>query len=156
MSSGNIGLNHFEVADRPSRSLARTSPLLDDLIAQSSIRQNSCRLSAIDYSETRAGANGAGDFVEHHGATCPLLRIVRSRAPLTRRCDVGPPASATYRKMIQNVWWAAEYNIFAIPLAAGVLASWGIVLPAAMGAVLMSLSTIVVAVNAQLLRRAEL
>ncbi|HMF95534.1 MAG TPA: heavy metal translocating P-type ATPase [Vicinamibacterales bacterium] len=65
-------------------------------------------------------------------------------------------SKATYRKMIQNLWWAAGYNIFAIPLAAGALAPWGIVLPAAMGAVLMSLSTIVVAVNAQLLRRAAL
>jgi len=63
---------------------------------------------------------------------------------------------ATYRKMIQNLWWAAGYNIFAIPLAAGALAPWGIVLPAAMGAVLMSLSTIVVAVNAQLLRQTDL
>jgi Cu2+-exporting ATPase len=65
-------------------------------------------------------------------------------------------SKATYRKMIQNLWWAAGYNIVAIPLAAGVLAPWGIVLPAAMGAVLMSLSTIVVAVNAQLLRRVRL
>jgi Cu2+-exporting ATPase len=65
-------------------------------------------------------------------------------------------SKATYRKMIQNLWWAAGYNIFAIPLAAGALAPWGIVLPAAMGAVLMSLSTIVVAVNAQLLRRTSL
>ena len=63
---------------------------------------------------------------------------------------------ATYRKMIQNLWWAAGYNIFAIPLAAGALAPWGVVLPAAVGAVLMSLSTIVVALNAQLLRRARL
>ena len=58
--------------------------------------------------------------------------------------------------MIQNLWWAAGYNVLAIPLAAGALASWGIVLPAAVGAVLMSLSTIVVAVNAQLLRRVNL
>lgn len=65
-------------------------------------------------------------------------------------------SKATYRKMIQNLWWAAGYNIFAIPLAAGALAAWGIVLPAAMGAVLMSLSTVVVAVNAQLLRRVRL
>src|SRR5262245_30295280 len=65
-------------------------------------------------------------------------------------------SKATYRKMIQNLWWAAGYNIFAIPLAAGALAPWGIILPAAMGAVLMSLSTIVVAVNAQILRRVEL
>lgn len=65
-------------------------------------------------------------------------------------------SKVTYRKMVQNLWWAAGYNIFAIPLAAGVLAPWGVVLPAAVGAVLMSLSTIVVAVNAQLLRRVSL
>lgn len=59
---------------------------------------------------------------------------------------------ATYKKMIQNLWWAAGYNIVAIPLAAGVLYKWGIMLSPAVGAVLMSLSTIVVAVNAQLLR----
>jgi Cu2+-exporting ATPase len=63
---------------------------------------------------------------------------------------------ATYRKMIQNLWWAAGYNVAAIPLAAGVLARWGILLAPAVGAVLMSLSTVIVAVNAQLLRRARL
>jgi Cu2+-exporting ATPase len=65
-------------------------------------------------------------------------------------------SKATYRKMVQNLWWAAGYNIVAIPLAAGVLAPWGIVLPAAVGAVLMSLSTVIVAINAQLLRRVRL
>jgi len=65
-------------------------------------------------------------------------------------------SKATYRKMIQNLWWAAGYNIVALPLAAGVLAPWGIVLNPAVGAVLMSLSTIVVALNAQLLRRIRL
>ncbi|HEX7809546.1 MAG TPA: heavy metal translocating P-type ATPase [Thermoanaerobaculia bacterium] len=63
---------------------------------------------------------------------------------------------ATYRKMIQNLWWAAGYNIFAIPLAAGALASRGILLPPAVSAVLMSASTVIVAANAQLLRRAKL
>jgi Cu2+-exporting ATPase len=63
---------------------------------------------------------------------------------------------ATYRKMVQNLWWAAGYNIVAIPLAAGVLAPIGIVLSPAVGAVLMSLSTVIVAVNAQLLRRVHL
>jgi Cu2+-exporting ATPase len=58
-------------------------------------------------------------------------------------------AQATYRKMIQNLWWAAGYNIVAIPLAAGVLAPWGIVLSPAVGAVLMSVSTVVVALNAR-------
>jgi Cu2+-exporting ATPase len=63
---------------------------------------------------------------------------------------------ASYNKMIQNLWWAAGYNIFAIPLAAGVLANWGILLSPAIGALLMSVSTIVVALNAQLLRRVTL
>jgi P-type Cu2+ transporter len=63
---------------------------------------------------------------------------------------------ASYRKMVQNLWWAAGYNIIAIPLAAGVLAPIGIVLSPAMGAVLMSLSTVIVAINAQLLRRVRL
>jgi Cu2+-exporting ATPase len=58
--------------------------------------------------------------------------------------------------MVQNLWWAAGYNIVAIPLAAGVLAPWGVLLSPAMGAVLMSLSTIIVAINAQLLRRVDL
>lgn len=59
---------------------------------------------------------------------------------------------ATYKKMIQNLWWAVGYNVIAIPLAAGVLYPWFVLSPA-MGAVLMSLSTIIVAINAQLLRR---
>jgi P-type Cu2+ transporter len=63
---------------------------------------------------------------------------------------------ASYRKMIQNLWWAAGYNTVAIPLAAGVLAHWGILLSPAIGAILMSVSTIVVAINAQLLRRTSL
>lgn len=62
----------------------------------------------------------------------------------------------TYRKMVQNLWWAVGYNIAAIPLAAGVLAPWGVVLNPAVGAILMSLSTVVVALNAQLLRRVAL
>jgi P-type Cu2+ transporter len=63
---------------------------------------------------------------------------------------------ASYRKMIQNLWWATGYNIFALPLAAGVLAPFGILLSPAVGALLMSLSTIIVAINAQLLRRVNL
>ncbi|HEY5729768.1 MAG TPA: copper-translocating P-type ATPase [Anaerolineales bacterium] len=63
---------------------------------------------------------------------------------------------ASYNKMIQNLWWAAGYNIVALPLAAGILAPWNILLSPAIGAVLMSVSTIVVAINAQLLRRASI
>jgi Cu2+-exporting ATPase len=63
---------------------------------------------------------------------------------------------ATYRKMLQNLWWAAGYNIVALPLAAGVAAPLGILLSPAVGALLMSFSTVIVAINAQLLRRVEL
>lgn len=63
---------------------------------------------------------------------------------------------SSYKKMIQNLVWAAGYNVVAIPLAAGVLAKWGILLSPAVGALLMSLSTIIVAINAQLLRAQRL
>ncbi|MBM7471505.1 heavy metal translocating P-type ATPase [Subtercola frigoramans] len=62
----------------------------------------------------------------------------------------------SYRKMKQNLWWAAGYNMIAVPLAAGVLAPIGFILPMAVGALLMSASTVVVALNAQLLRRLDL
>ncbi|MEK6467210.1 heavy metal translocating P-type ATPase [Pseudonocardia alni] len=63
---------------------------------------------------------------------------------------------ASYRKMKQNLWWAAGYNLASVPLAAGVLAPVGFVLPMSVGAILMSVSTVVVALNAQLLRRLDL
>jgi Cu2+-exporting ATPase len=63
---------------------------------------------------------------------------------------------ATYAKMIQNLVWATGYNALAIPVAAGVLAPWGLILPMSVGALVMSVSTIVVALNAQLLRRLDL
>jgi Cu2+-exporting ATPase len=63
---------------------------------------------------------------------------------------------ASYRKMVENLAWASGYNIVALPLAAGILASAGILLSPAVGALLMSLSTVIVALNAQLLRRLDL
>ncbi|RDH77372.1 heavy metal translocating P-type ATPase [Mycolicibacterium moriokaense] len=65
-------------------------------------------------------------------------------------------SKATYRKMRQNLWWAAGYNLISVPLAAGVLAPVGFVMPMSVGALLMSASTVVVALNAQLLRRLDL
>jgi Cu2+-exporting ATPase len=70
--------------------------------------------------------------------------------------DIFTLSRATYRKMIQNLAWATGYNVVALPLAAGVLAPVGILLSPAVGAVLMSLSTVIVAINAQLLRRLPL
>lgn len=65
-------------------------------------------------------------------------------------------SAASYRKQVQNIWWAAGYNIVMIPLAAGALAPWGILIPPAVGALVMSISTIIVAANAQLLRRVDI
>jgi P-type Cu2+ transporter len=85
----------------------------------------------------------AGDIVLVRNDPRDVPRIVR----LSR---------ASYRKMVQNLWWAAGYNIVAIPLAAGVLARQGFLLPPAAGALLMSASTVIVAINAQLLRRQDI
>jgi Cu2+-exporting ATPase len=63
---------------------------------------------------------------------------------------------ATYRKMVQNLAWAVGYNAIALPLAAGALAGVGLIMPVWVGAVLMSLSTVIVAINAQTLRRLDL
>jgi len=63
---------------------------------------------------------------------------------------------AAYRKMVQNLIWATAYNLVAIPVAAGLLVRWGVDLPMSVGALAMSLSTLIVAVNAQFLRRLRL
>ena len=65
-------------------------------------------------------------------------------------------SQASYRKMVENLIWASGYNLLALPLAAGILASSGILLSPAIGALFMSLSTVIVAINAQLLRRVRL
>ncbi len=96
-------------------------------------------------------AIGAGTDVAIESADIVLVK--------NNPCDV--PAIAafskkTYSKMVQNLWWAAGYNVFAIPLAAGVFAGFGIVVDPAVGAILMSLSTVLVAVNSQTLRKYHL
>ncbi|HEU4525861.1 MAG TPA: copper-translocating P-type ATPase [Gemmatimonadales bacterium] len=93
-------------------------------------------------------AIGAGTDVAVEAGDIVLVRSDPRDVPRIIRLS-----RASYRKMVQNLWWAAGYNIVAIPLAAGVLAREGILLSPAIGAVLMSLSTVIVAVNAQLLRR---
>jgi Cu2+-exporting ATPase len=92
-------------------------------------------------------AIGAGTDVAVETADIVLVRSNPADA-----VDIIALAKATYRKMVQNLIWATGYNAFAIPLAAGVLFSYGIILSPAMGAVLMSLSTVIVAANARILK----
>ncbi len=93
-------------------------------------------------------AIGAGTDVAIESADIVLVRSDPRDVPAVVQL-----ARATYARMVQNLWWATGYNALAIPLAAGVLSSYGIVLSPALGAVLMSLSTVIVAINARLLGR---
>ena len=96
-------------------------------------------------------AIGAGTDVAIESAGIVLVKSNPLDIPKVIRLS-----KATYQKMIQNLLWAAGYNLIAIPLAAGVLASLGFILPPAIGAVFMSLSTVIVALNAQFLRTTNL
>ncbi|MCB0122525.1 MAG: heavy metal translocating P-type ATPase, partial [Caldilineaceae bacterium] len=95
-------------------------------------------------------AVGAGTDVAIETADIVLVRS----NPLDVSAILGL-SRATYAKMIQNLIWATAYNAFAIPAAAGVFAAWGLVLSPAVGAVFMSLSTVICAVNARLLKLAK-
>ena len=93
-------------------------------------------------------AIGAGTDVAIESADIILVRNDPRDVP-----KVAELSRKTYSKMVQNLWWAAGYNIIAIPLAAGILSTFGIIIDPAVGAILMSLSTIAVAINSQTLRR---
>ena len=95
-------------------------------------------------------AIGAGTDVAIESAD--LILVKNDPRDVPRVTDL---SQKTYSKMVQNLWWAAGYNIFAIPLAAGVLSNFGIVVSPAIGALLMSLSTVIVAFNSQTLREYE-
>jgi Cu2+-exporting ATPase len=95
-------------------------------------------------------AIGAGTDVAIESADIILVKNDPRDVP-----KVADLSKKTYSKMVQNLWWAAGYNILAIPLAAGILANFGVIIDPAVGAILMSLSTILVAVNSQTLRRYE-
>jgi Cu2+-exporting ATPase len=95
-------------------------------------------------------AIGAGTDVAIESADIILVKNDPRDVP-----KVAEFSKRTYSKMVQNLWWAAGYNIFAIPLAAGILTGFGIVVDPAVGAIFMSLSTVLVAINSQTLRKYE-
>ncbi|MBK3332124.1 cadmium-translocating P-type ATPase [Persephonella atlantica] len=96
-------------------------------------------------------AIGAGTDVAIESADIILVKSNPADVPKIIKIS-----KITYSKMVQNLWWAAGYNIFAIPLAAGVLYSYGIVIQPALGALLMSISTVIVALNSQTLRKEKI
>ena len=95
-------------------------------------------------------AIGAGTDVAIESADIILVKNDPRDVP-----KVAELSKKTYSKMVQNLWWAAGYNIFAIPLAAGALTGLGVVIDPAVGAIFMSFSTVLVAINSQTLRRYE-
>jgi Cu2+-exporting ATPase len=95
-------------------------------------------------------AIGAGTDMAIESADIILVR--NDPRDVTKVTDL---SQTTYSKMVQNLWWAAGYNIFAVPLAAGILSNFGIIISPAIGALLMSLSTVIVAINSQTLRKYE-
>lgn len=96
-------------------------------------------------------AIGAGTNVAIESAGIILVRDDPRDIPKIIRLS-----KLTYTKMIQNLFWATAYNVIALPIAAGALAPWGIVLQPAVAAIFMSASTVIVAINASLLRRRSL
>jgi Cu2+-exporting ATPase len=95
-------------------------------------------------------AIGAGTDVAIESAD--IILVKSDPKDVVKMIDV---SRKTYSKMVQNIWWAAGYNIVTIPLAAGILSGFGLSLPPALGAIIMSLSTIIVALNSQTLRKYE-
>jgi Cu2+-exporting ATPase len=95
-------------------------------------------------------AIGAGTDVAIESAD--IILVKNNPKDVSKVTDL---SQKTYSKMVQNLWWAAGYNIIAIPLAAGILYNYGIVVSPAIGALVMSLSTVIVAINSQTLRRYE-
>lgn len=145
-----LGIDRIFAGVRPEDKSAKVAQLQDEGMKVAMVGDGVNDAPALAQSDVGI-AIGAGTDVAIASAGVILAssdpRSVLSVIELSR---------AAYRKMKQNLWWAAGYNLLAVPLAAGVLAPVGFVLPMSVGAILMSLSTVVVALNAQLLRRIDL
>ncbi len=148
--AGDLGIERFFASVRPEEKAAKVRELQAEGRRVAMVGDGVNDAPALAQADVGL-AIGAGTDVAIASAGVILAgddpRAVLSVIELSR---------AAYRKMKQNLWWAAGYNLVSVPLAAGVLAPIGFVLPMSVGAILMSLSTIVVALNAQFLRRLDL
>ncbi|GAB3072163.1 heavy metal translocating P-type ATPase [Intrasporangium mesophilum] len=148
--AGELGIERYFAGVRPEDKAARVRQLQQEGLTVAMVGDGVNDAPALAQADVGL-AIGAGTDVAIASAGVILVsddpRSVLSVIQLSR---------ASYRKMKQNLWWAAGYNLISVPLAAGVLAPVGFVMPMSVGAILMSLSTVVVALNAQLLRRLDL
>ncbi|TLP72778.1 heavy metal translocating P-type ATPase [Nesterenkonia sphaerica] len=145
-----LGIDRVFAGVRPEHKAAKVAELQDDGQKVAMVGDGVNDAPALAQADVGI-AIGAGTDVAI-GSAGVILASSDPRSVLS----VFELSRASYRKMKQNLWWAAGYNIAAVPLAAGALAPVGFVLPMSIGALLMSASTVVVALNAQLLRRLDL
>ncbi|MBI4419819.1 MAG: HAD-IC family P-type ATPase, partial [Gemmatimonadetes bacterium] len=144
--AGELGLDEYFAQVLPDQKAARIREVKSRGLAVAMVGDGVNDAPALVEADVGI-AVGAGTDVAIESADIVLVRSdPRDVTAIVRL------ARATYRKMVQNLWWATGYNALAIPFAAGVLAGAGVLLSPTLGAVLMSISTVIVAINAQLLR----
>jgi len=148
--AGEVGIEHVLAGVRPADKAARVADLQAAGHVVAMVGDGVNDAPALARADVGI-AIGAGTDVAIESAG-----LVLASSDPRGVADILTLSRATYRKMVQNLVWGAGYNIVGIPLAAGVLYGAGILLAPALGAVFMSVSTIVVAINAQLLRRLKL
>lgn len=147
--SKELGIDDYFAQVLPDQKAAKITSLKDQRLKVAMVGDGINDAPALVTADVGV-AIGAGTDVAIESADIILVKNDPRDVP-----KVADLSKKTYSKMLQNLWWAAGYNIFAIPLAAGILANFGVIIDPAVGAILMSLSTILVGINSQTLRRYE-